>query len=430
MVNIRGLCVCFVLALFAINNSAVAQPANDREWAPLPRTCACCPNWGNAEILATTGCPNLYKEQRTFVSFYEPSEIYGRSNGRGQCAAFGTIQCWPGFRQPTFKETGSTASYYYRQWVATVDEKVVVFPPNEEPDCDLAGTLTFTAPEISSGSCLQAVATGCSTQPNFLGNCPIGTTNNGCNGCCSDAERNACTSWGGVWNFAGGGFCREPSSICWEQQYECMGWGQMWTEFACGCVEPCAPTSPIIVDVDGDGFDLTNSYGGVVFDLNGDGTREGLSWTTTGDDDAWLVMDRNGNGLIDKGAEFFGNFTYQPSIAAGAERHGFLALAEFDKKAGFANGGYGGNGDGIINNDDAVFSSLRLWQDLNHNGVSEPGELHTLEQLGMYSIDLDYAESRQMDRYGNWFKYRAKVRDRRGTHVGRWAWDVFLIRSS
>jgi len=204
----------------------------------------------------------------------------------------------------------------------------------------------------------------------------------------------------------------------------------MWNEFACGCTGPCAPTSPIVVDVDGDGFDLTNGSGGVSFDMNGDGTPEKLSWTITGDDDAWLVMDRNGNGLIDKGAEFFGNFTYQPSSVPGGERHGFLALAEFDKEAGYANGGYGGNGDGIINKDDAVFSSLRLWQDINHNGLSESAELHTLEQLGVYSIDLDYAESRHMDHHGNWFKYRAKVRDRHGAHVGRWAWDVFLIRSS
>jgi hypothetical protein len=79
---------------------------------------------------------------------------------------------------------------------------------------------------------------------------------------------------------------------------------------------------------------------------------------------------------------------------------------------------------------DAVLSSLRLWQDINHNGLSELTELQTLEQLGVYSIDLDYAESRHKDRHGNWFKYRAKVRDRHRAHVGRWAWDVFLIRSS
>ena len=176
--------------------------------------------------------------------------------------------------------------------------------------------------------------------------------------------------------------------------------------------------SPIVIDVDRSGFSMSDAPSGVIFNMLNDGVPLAISWTAAGSTNAFLVLDRNGNGTIDNGTELFGDLTPQP---VSSEANGFLALAEYDKASN------GGNGNGRIDSGDTIFSQLRLWQDANHNGISEANELRTLGAFGITGIDLNYKVSKRTDAFGNKFRYRAKIYDAGGVDSGRWAWDVFVM---
>lgn len=167
----------------------------------------------------------------------------------------------------------------------------------------------------------------------------------------------------------------------------------------------CSPgASPIILDLDGDGLALTGFVDGVNFDLMAEGVGRRVGWTAAGARDPFLVLDRNGNGLIDDGRELFGNVTEQPTPEGRVNKNGFLALAEFDTLA------LGGNDDGRISATDLAFSSLQLWFDLNHDGVSQLEELFGLAEVGVAEISLKYQKGKRVDEFGNIYGYTGKVK--------------------
>ncbi len=188
-------------------------------------------------------------------------------------------------------------------------------------------------------------------------------------------------------------------------------------------LQTCGDISPILIDTEGEGFHLTDAANGAVFDIRGNGHPIQISWTAQGSHNAFLALPGL-DGAVHSGKELFGNFSPQPQSST---PNGFLALEEWDKPAN------GGNGDGIIDERDQVFSHLRLWIDSNHDGVSQPAELHTLPELGVYSLSLHYRESGKTDEFGNQFRYKGIVNpgarhDHRDdvSEAGRWEYDVFL----
>ena len=156
--------------------------------------------------------------------------------------------------------------------------------------------------------------------------------------------------------------------------------------------------SPLVVDVKHKGFHLTDVAHGVSFEFYNH-EKQHVGWTDPKFGNAWLALDRNGNGKIDDASELFGNDTPQPPIDT---PNGFNALTFYDLPEN------GGNGDGYITAEDKIYSHLLLWTDSNQNGISEPSELQTLAQAGITSISLSYARDNWVDPNGNIFGFRGR----------------------
>jgi hypothetical protein len=186
-----------------------------------------------------------------------------------------------------------------------------------------------------------------------------------------------------------------------------------------GFPDPCC-VSPVIINLDGGGFALSGPGDPVTFDLKASGLPSRYTWIARGSNDGFLVLDRDGNGTIDSGREMFGNYTLMPNGLLAS--NGFVALAAFDAPE------LGGNGNGIIDPGDAVFSRLRVWIDSNHDGKSAPSELKTLDDIGIVALEFAFRDSRRRDQYGNLLRYwsRAWIRVASGRVVAVDTCDVFF----
>jgi hypothetical protein len=131
---------------------------------------------------------------------------------------------------------------------------------------------------------------------------------------------------------------------------------------------------PLVLDLDGDGIETVgiSATTHILFDHNNDGIKTGTGWVKG--DDGLLVLDRNGNGVIDNGSELFGDSTMVNGVKA---TDGFSALRAEDT-----------NKNSKFDVGDTNFTTVAVWQDKNQNGISQTNELHTLSELGIKSINL------------------------------------------
>ena len=127
---------------------------------------------------------------------------------------------------------------------------------------------------------------------------------------------------------------------------------------------------PIILDLDGDGVELVPLKDSTArFDINGDGYRERMAWAAP--DDGFLVYDRDADGVIGDRDEL-SFMTYVENAETDLE-----GLRHFDTDR-----------DGRLDPDDAEWGLFRVWQDLDQDGESDPGELRTLDAAGIRLIEL------------------------------------------
>lgn len=233
--------------------------------------------------------------------------------------------------------------------------------------------------------------------------------------CCDEHDRcyakNGCSAWSWfVPEFMSSWECQQCNGDVWfcffsgwacDGGPQCMcemngGWWDTWNNL-------CA-NEPIVISLTprNDKIRLSAPEDGAFFDATGRGTKQKMSWILPRSSIGFLVLDRNGNGSIDDGTEWFGNNT--PMSDGSKAAHGFVALRDLDG---------GDESDGAVTPDDPWYWRLRVWVDANRNGLSERSELIPLNSAGITALSTKFETSDWIDANGNVYPYAAAVTYRR-----------------
>lgn len=176
-------------------------------------------------------------------------------------------------------------------------------------------------------------------------------------------------------------------------------WDACWPRYA--QLRSTVPRNDLLLlDLDDDGLQTRGIFRGVYFDHNNDGIKTISAWARP--NDGMLVLERNGNGVIDNGTELFGRHT--PHAADAIATSGLRALAALD-----------GNRDGVVNQHDRNWHLLKVWRDLNQDGISQVAELFTLTQFKIAGLHIAGTNQRKILGNGNVIAGRGQYRKTDGS---------------
>jgi VCBS repeat-containing protein len=127
---------------------------------------------------------------------------------------------------------------------------------------------------------------------------------------------------------------------------------------------------PVAVDLAGNGFSFTPvDQSNIFMEVNSDGWKHQISWIKPGE--GLLAYDPEGRGTVTDASQI--SFArYVP----GAQSD-LAGLAAFDS-----------NHNGSLDVQDEAWKKFGIWQDSNSNGITDPGEFQSLDQLGVVAINL------------------------------------------